>query len=177
MIITVGSKNPAKLEAVKEIIEEYDFLKGAEVIIMEVPVDLYGHPKTLEDTTKGALQRAKDAFVDCDYSFGIESGLMVMPYSKSGFMETTVCAIYDGKNHHLGLATAFEYPKIMMEQILNKGLDASQAVKKVGLTDHPKLGAERGIIHMLTKGRLTRKEQAKQSIMMALIHLENPNLY
>jgi non-canonical (house-cleaning) NTP pyrophosphatase len=35
------------------------------------------------------------------------------------------------------------------------------------------LGSAEGIIGVLTKGRLTRKEYVKQAITMALINLEN----
>ena len=58
-----------------------------------------------------------------------------------------------------------------------EGLDMSEACNKVGLTNNPKIGSEEGAIGILTKGRMTRKDYTKQSIITALIHLENAELY
>jgi inosine/xanthosine triphosphatase len=178
VIITVGSKNPVKIQAVKEIVKNYDFLGKAEIVGVDVEVDLYGHPKSLESTIEGAIDRAEKAFNrNSTYSIGLESGLMAVPKSKSGFMDVCVCAIYDGETSHLGISSAFEYPSKIMELIINRGLDGSQAVKEAGLSSHPKLGEGEGIIHLLTKGKINRKEHTMQALMMAIIHLQNPELY
>lgn len=65
-----------------------------------------------------------------------------------------------------------------MALILKGEADGSQAFKKLGITDNEKLGAAPGgIIGFLTSGKLTREEQIKQSVITALIQLENPKLY
>ena len=176
MRINVGSTNPVKVVAVEETICQYDMFKDAQIVPVGVKVEEFGHPKTLEDTIKGAIGRAKESFQNCDYSFGIESGLMPTPYTKSGYFETTVCAIYDGKDFHLGMSPSFEWPKKMTELIL-QGFDASQAFKEMGLNNHKKIGADVGAINTLTKGKINRKEYTKLSVMMALLHLENPGRY
>ena len=58
-----------------------------------------------------------------------------------------------------------------------QGRDGSQALKEVGITEHPKIGTEVGGIHPLSKGRMDRTEYNKIAIMMALLHLENPEHY
>lgn len=50
MKIHVGSKNATKLEAIQELITQYDCLSGAEVTGIDVPIEEFGHPKTLEET-------------------------------------------------------------------------------------------------------------------------------
>jgi len=179
MKINVGSKNQTKITAVKDAVKLYpDLFSNPEIIGVDASVDLYGHPKSLEETINGAMKRAKESFKDCDYSFGLEGGLMEAPKSKSGFMEVGACAIYDGKNFCLGLSPAYEWPKEVTKLILSGEADASQAFKQLGLTEHEKLGAvEGGIIGFLTKGKLTREDFTKYSIIMALIHLENKELY
>lgn len=98
MKINVGSQNNTKIQAVREAVSVYPHLfPDPEVIGIDVNVPEYGHPKNIKETVEGAIARAKKAFIDCDYSFGIEGGLMEVPYTKTGFMETGVCAIYDGK--------------------------------------------------------------------------------
>ncbi len=179
MKINVGSKNKTKLQAVTDALALYPKLfPNPEIIGVDTAVDLYGHPKNIDETVAGAVQRAKDAFRDCTYSFGLEGGLMEVPLSKSGFMEISVCAIYDGNNVHLGISPAFEWPKNVTDMVVRGAADASTAFKQLGLTQHEKLGAmDGGITGFLTHGRLTRENSITHSIIMALIQLEHPELY
>lgn len=177
MRVTVGSKNQVKINAVKEMIADYPLFAGAEIAGVEVSTHVGDQPRSLEETIKGAMNRAKNAWGECDYSFGVESGLMQIPFTKTGHMDFTVCAIFDGKEHHLGLSSAFEYPKEVTRLILEEGLNAEQASNKIGLSSNPKLGSAEGILGILTKGRYPRKEYTKEAIRMALIHLENKHLY
>jgi inosine/xanthosine triphosphatase len=176
MIINVGSKNPTKLAAVNNVISGHKLFSGAETKGVEVDIEEFGHPKTLEETILGAKQRAHQAFKDCTYSFGLESGMFKSKDAKSGYFETTVCAIYDGKQFHLGLSPSFEWPTKMVELIL-AGSDGSQAFKQIGLTEHKKIGTGEGGIHILTHGKLNRTKLNELAITMALIHLENPEHY
>ena len=179
MRINVGSKNPIKIKAVEDAVKLYPHLFPKPAITaVDVNVPLYGHPKSLKETVQGAITRAKEAFVNCDYSFGLEGGLMEVPFSETGFMEVGACAIYDGKKIHLGLAPAFEWPKKVTDLICSNKADASQAFKQLGLTHHEKLGAiEGGIIGFLTNNKLTREDFNKYSIIMALVRLERPEIY
>ncbi len=174
MRITIGSKNQVKVDAVKEIIRDYSFLSGAEVLALDIPSGVYKQPKSLDETLRGAMGRAKNAFQDSDYSFGIESGLMKVPYTKTGYMNVCACAIYDGKNYHLGISSAFEYPTNVTKLVFSEGLEIDEAIYKTGLTKNKRIGRSGGVIGYLTKGRLKRKEYIKQAIRTALIHLENP---
>jgi inosine/xanthosine triphosphatase len=177
MKINVASNNPVKIEAVKELVRSYDFLKNAEVDGLKINSGVSEQPKSLEETVKGAINRAKSAFSNCVYSFGIESGLMQVPQTKTGSMDFCVCAIYDGIQYHLGLSCAFEFPTKVTEMIHELGVDANEAFYRCGLTKNRKLGSSEGAIGMLTRGRITRKDYTKQAIQMALIHLENSHLY
>lgn len=97
MRINVGSKNKTKVKAVKNAVKLYPVLfPKPEIIGVDVNVSLFGHPKNLKETVQGAITRAKKSFVDCDYSFGLEGGLMEVPFSETGFMEVGACAVYDG---------------------------------------------------------------------------------
>jgi non-canonical (house-cleaning) NTP pyrophosphatase len=76
MKINVGSKNLTKIRAVEESVALYpDLFPDPEVVAVDVDVELYGHPKSINETVDGAIDRAKKAFSGCDYSFGIEGGL------------------------------------------------------------------------------------------------------
>jgi inosine/xanthosine triphosphatase len=179
MIIHVGSKNKTKIQAVKDALKLYPNLFSApEIIGVSVSVEEFGHPKNIEETITGAIERAKKAFRNCDYSFGLEGGLMEIPYSRSGVMEVGACAIYDGKEIYLGLSPAYEWPTEVTKLILSGKSDASKAFKELGYTEHEKLGAvEGGAIGFLTEGRLTREDFTKYSIIMALVQIEKSHLY
>ena len=177
MKINIGSKNKAKVDALKEILKEYPDFLNAEIISKDVGTGVADQPKSLDETIKGAMNRAKNCFDNCEYSVGLESGLMKVPETKTGYMDFTACAIYDGKNFHLGLSSAFEYPIELTKHVLDNGTDISAAAKKLGFTKSDTIGAEEGMIGILTKGRLNRKEYTKQAIRTALIHLENKELY
>ena len=173
----MGSKNKTKVNAVAELLKDYPMFKGAEVFGVDVKVEEFGHPKNIEETVIGAINRAKQAYENNDYGFGIEGGLINVPHTKSGHMELAACAIFDGKQVHIGLSSACEWPTKVIDAILNKGMDGSQAMKAVGLTAHEKFGEKEGLVGILTKGRTNRTEWNKQAVVMALIHLENPELY
>lgn len=173
MKINIGSKSAAKVSALKELLREYDFLSEAEVVPVSVASNVSEQPKSLEETVQGAINRAKNAFRDCDYSVGIESGIASVPQAKRGFMNICACVVYDGRQHHLGLSSAFEYPERVVDHMIGEGLSLAQAFHKAGYAESPEIVAKNGVISFLTKGRIDRKEYTKQSIINALIHLEN----
>lgn len=173
MKIIVGSKNKVKVEAVAEILKDYPHLSHADVEGAEADSGVSAQPKSLDETIKGAMNRARTVFSNCDYSIGLESGLMEVPHTKGGYMDLCVCAIYDGTEFHLGLSSAWEFPdKAITDLMVNGGMDMSQAINKAGLTKNPAIGSEEGAIGILTKGRMDRKEYTKQALRTALIHLE-----
>ncbi|MDA1337332.1 MAG: inosine/xanthosine triphosphatase [bacterium] len=172
MKIHIGSKNKAKIDAVTELLDEYPHLRNADIHSFETSSSVADQPKSLEETVQGAMGRAKEVFQNSTYGFGIESGLMKVPNTKSGFMDVCVCAIYDGTEYHLGLSSAWEAPKKVMEYMLNDGLNMSDAACKAGLTDDQQIGSGKGLVGIMTKGRLDRKAYTKEAIRTALIHLE-----
>ena len=176
MRVGVGSKNKTKVNAVAEVLRDYPMFNDAEVHSVDVKIEQFGHPKSLEETVAGAVDRAKQAYRGHDYGFGIESGLMAVPQTKSGYMEVAVCAIYDGGQIHMGLSQAYEWPRKVITSILD-GLDGSQAMKTAGLTQHEKIGEHEGFVGVFAKGRTNRTEYNKGAIVMALMHLENPEHY
>lgn len=177
MKINVGSKNKVKIEAVSELLKSYPDFKDADFFGKEVDSKVSHQPKTLDETIEGAMNRAKNAFENCDYSFGLESGLIKVPYTKTGYMDTTACAIYDGKNFHLGLSSCFEYPVKVTEYVLENNKELSDAFRELGFTTKQKIGEEEGIIGVLTKGKFNRKQYTQEAIRMAMVHLENKELY
>lgn len=175
--ISVGSKNNVKVDAVREIFLEYPLLAEAVITSMEVDSGVGNQPKSLEAAIVGAKNRARAAFVNCDLSVGLESGIMPVPHSRTGWMDFTACIIFDGQKTCLGLSSCFEYPKEVTRLLIEENMEASYAFRSAGLTDHERIGYAEGAIGILTNGRLTRKEYTKQALRTALIQLEHPELY
>lgn len=172
--VKVASKNPAKVAAVEEILKEYPFLDGVFIESVEPVPGKTDQPRTLEETVAGAIHRATGAFTDCDYAIGIESGLMPVPGTKSGYMDVCVCVIHDGEQNHLGLSSAWEAPNPeFMRMIVEDGMNMSDVTKHLGLTNAEYVGWGEGAIGIFTKGRLDRKNFTKQALRTALIHLEH----
>ncbi|MEK7183967.1 MAG: DUF84 family protein, partial [Patescibacteria group bacterium] len=168
MKIGVGSKNKTKVNAVAEILLDYPRYRDAAIAGVDVQIEQFGHPKSLEATVNGAVDRAKQAYPDHDLGIGIESGLMPVPQTKTGHMEVAVCAIYDGAQIYLGLSQAYEWPPKVLDKILS-GMDGSQAIKATGLTQQEKIGEEDGFVGLFSGGRIKRTEYNKGAVVMALL--------
>jgi inosine/xanthosine triphosphatase len=177
MKIGIGSTNQVKINAVKEVIALYDMFNGAEIVPVKTSSGVADQPLSLEETIQGAKNRAKAAYEENDFGIGLESGLIEVPHTKTGMMDTCVCVIYDGREYHIGLSAAFEYPIKVTETVRAGTRDISQAFHEHKLTENPNIGTAEGAIGILTKGRLNRTDYTKQALTMALIHLENPELY
>lgn len=177
MKIHIGTKSPVKIQAVVDTISDYNIFKNAIIKTFMVNSGVSNQPMSLEETITGAKNRAEVIFKGSDYSFGIESGLMVVPESKTGYMNVSVCAVCDGVEFHLGLASCFEFPREVTRLAVEEDMEISTAFKKAGLTTHDKIGYAEGGIGFMSKGRLCSVEYYKQSVLTALIHLENKDLF
>lgn len=177
-MINVGSTNPAKVEAVKEVLSEYELFNDVEVKGTSVDSGVSDQPKSLDETIKGAINRAQGAWNrQTTISLGLESGIFPVPYTKSGYMDVCVCAIYDGKSIALGMSEALEFPRELTKMIIEKKVNANEAARLTGLTSKKEVGSDEGIVGIVTKGRVSRKDYTKSAIRMALVHLEHPDLY
>lgn len=180
MNVALGTTNSIKIQAVEEVIENYSQFANANVYSFSVPSEINEQPLSLEETILGAKNRAKNAYAacnSCNYSFGIESGLFEANGTQTGFLEACICCIYDGANYCTGMSCGFEIPPNILALVLDKNRDLGQACYESGITTNSKLGSAEGLIGILSKGRIDRKEYTKQCIITALIQLENALWY
>jgi inosine/xanthosine triphosphatase len=180
MVIAIGSTNEAKVLAVKEVILTSPGFSTEEVFSVSTSSGVSDQPLSLQETILGAKNRARNAFEKCNpckISFGIESGLMKTPDVTTGFIHVSVCSIFDGENHYIGLSTGFEIPQQILDLVLNNKMDLSQACLHSGISTNAKIGSTEGLIGILTKGKVDRKEYSKQSVFAAILQLENATWY
>jgi inosine/xanthosine triphosphatase len=179
MKIAIGTKNKGKLAAIERAINEYPMLFGAELVGLDVGSDVSDQPKSLPETITGAKNRARKAYESsgADLGFGLESGIFPVPEAKSDYMDTSVCAIYDGKNYHLGFSSCFEYPKELITKVIEEGKEITHAALECGFSNDENFHQGIGMIGILTKGRISRIDYSYQAVQTAMIHLENEAHY
>ncbi|CAM3968682.1 DUF84 family protein [Mesobacillus thioparans] len=78
MKVAVGSKNPAKINAVKEAFKESAF----EIVSIDAQSGVSDQPMSDEETIKGAVNRAIEAAekVGAEIGIGLEGGVQQTPY-------------------------------------------------------------------------------------------------
>lgn len=172
MKIIVASKNPNKVEAVKETFAEYEFtnLAISSVEALNAPEQPIG----MDAICTGAKGRAEEVFSDCDLSVGIESGVLII--ENKTMINLCVCSLYNGREHFLGVSSGFGIPENIAKYV-REGKNISEACKLAGITDHEYLGYAQGLIGILSKGKLDRKKYTKQAIEMALMHYNGNEMY
>lgn len=158
--IAVGSLNPAKVEAVRSVMER--IYGQVRIIPKDVPSGVPEQPFG-DETLKGAKNRAKAALGDCDLSVGIEAGVFEM---YGDLYDIQHCAIIDQKGiMTVGMGSGFRYPDSVTELVRN-GKTVGEAVKIVYGSE---VGSERGAIGILSRGLLDRKGLTEQSVLNAML--------
>jgi len=173
MNVVVGSKNPVKLNATRNILGRIygDITVSSTNVDSGVPDQPFG----LDQTVKGAVNRAKNAFSEeFDLSVGIESGLLMVPETLTGYIDLQWCAIYDGNNITIGASSGFEYPPSVIKEVLN-GVEVGDVMDKVtGVND---LGQKKGAVSYLSRDMLNRTENTEECVLTAMIPRMNNDIY
>jgi len=173
MKVAVGTKNPVKVKATRNILEK--IYSSVEVTGVNVDSGVRDQPIGLDETVQGALTRAKNAYNhDLDLSVGIESGLLETPHSITGYLDLQWCCIYDGEKETLGVSAGFEYPPAVVAEVL-KGREVGHIMDQVTGVD--KLGQKTGAVSYLSRGMLDRMGNTEQCVLMAMIPRMNEDVY
>jgi len=182
--ICVGSLNPTKVKAVQVAFNQY--FKNFKVYNIKSDSKVSNQPIGLKNITEGAINRAthslnymitKKKIQYNIFGVGIESGLVEVPYTKSGFMDFQFCVIINSeKKISLGSGIAFEYPKFVIDQILE---DHDKEIGEImgNLAGNANLKNESGAISFLSKNAITRTIILTQAVVCALLPFINENLY
>ncbi len=171
MRVAVGSTNPTKVEGVKLAFESY--FERVEVIPKKVNSGVSSQPIG-DEVILGAINRARNAYGDCDFSVGIEAGLFPFKNTITGYVDFQVAVIYDGEKYSLGFGPGFEFPPFVVENAL-RGMEVGRIMSNfTGIKD---IGKRMGAIHYLTKGKVSRIDLTRIAVKMALIPWLNEKLY
>ncbi|PIE70973.1 MAG: inosine/xanthosine triphosphatase [Deltaproteobacteria bacterium] len=169
MDVCLGSKNPVKFAAVQAVLTDWNIPGGVRLSARAVTSGVADQPVGMDLTVRGARNRAMAAKEGGDWGIGLESGVIPVPQTRSGYMNVTVCALYDGSEMYIGLGPAFELPPELANGVVRQGMELDDAVSAAGLTDNPRIGYAEGLIGILSNGQVTRADYSRPAVSMALV--------
>ena len=171
--IVVASKNPVKLDAVKEGLSVF-FKDEIELLGVSVESGVSDQPMSDAETLLGAANRVKNAetgFAGHDFYVGIEGGVEELD---SGLMAFAWMVI--SKNGTLGKArTAGFFLPPQVAELVHQGIELGDADDQVFRKENSK--QQNGAVGLLTHDVLTRKSLYVPAVQLAFIPFLNPELY
>jgi inosine/xanthosine triphosphatase len=173
MIIAVGTKNPAKVKGIKQAFAKY--FSDIEVHTIDASSVAKAQPRGLEDMAAGATARAKFALLEAggDFGVGVEAGIFMIGDT---YFDNQVAAIADQSGKvTLGHSAGYSLPREAIKKLFDEGKELERWAEKVsGINE---VGDKGGLIHFLTKGRMSRTDLTEQCVVTALIPRLHPDIY
>ena len=176
MKILVGSKNPVKLDAVKETFLLY--FENVEVIGMSVNSEVPDQPIN-EETFTGAENRAdkleklnSELSLDAEFFIGIEGGIQQI--YKKWFAFGCMCIIHKSGKKSFGTSAHFELPEIVTKQLLERK-ELGHVMDEIMQQENTK--QKGGAISYFTNGKMNRKELYTPGLISALVPFQHEEMY
>lgn len=174
--IIVGSKNPVKVNAVKEsfqtVFPDIDF----EVEGISAPSKVADQPIGDNETLLGARNRAlfcKEKMPGADYWVGVEGGVDQNIEGMSVFAWMIIIE-KDSDIEGKAKTGTFYLPKVV-QQLVNEGMELGEADDKIFGKRNSKQGS--GSVGILTHGLIDRTVYYKEALILAIIPFVNKTLY
>ncbi len=176
MRVLVGSENPVKIGAVRDVFENY--FSGVEVIGISVASGVPAQPVG-EETFLGAENRAR-ALVTLNavqglaarFCVGLEGGIAQL--HGRWFAFGVLCVADAAGRLGFGLSPLFEMPPVMLADVL-AGEELGHVVDRLSGDHNSK--QKGGAIAFLTRGRVDRRSLYAQGLAMALVPFLNQEMY
>lgn len=158
MIISVGSTNPTKLEAVRiavtEVHTKLGLIGDLDFRTHDVPSGVSPQPMSDEETVLGARNRARaalEAQPDADIAFGLEGGVMEIGYEL--FSTVWICVVDQKGKEFCANGARFQLPDVLSEAI-RAGQEMGPAMDEI--TGRQGIRHQEGMIGVVTGGVITR---------------------
>ena len=172
MKIAVGTTSELKLRAVISAFSRAGI--SAEVIGFKVDSGVEKQPFGFDEIDFGAYTRAKNALAQdptADYGLGIESGIITRALQ---YFDLACCIVVNRGGAMVGksYSAAVEIPQNVVKMINGEGLDAGEAVQKLGGVK------EKDPTLWLSDGLLSRDKTIADAVFLALTReFLNPAAY
>lgn len=168
MKILVGSKNPVKIESVKEAFELY--YEKVQIISRDVDSGVKAQPVNVE-TYLGAENRAlalkkinEDEKLNADFMIGVEGG--IKETFGRWFAFGCMCLLDENGNKSFGTSAHFQLPGDVVKRLL-KGEELGHVMDDIQNQKNTK--QKLGAICYFTEGKMNRKELYIPGIISAII--------
>lgn len=176
MKILIGSKNPVKVESVKEAFSK--FYDDFEVISVSVSSDVPDQPFDME-TYEGAKNRAlnlkkvnEEKSLGADFFVGIEGGIINL--LSRNFSASIFCIADKEGRLSFSSSNNYELPSQVIEEI-KKGKELGQVMDELSGIDNSK--HKGGAVEFFTNSVLNRKDLYVQGMIAAMIPFINKSIY
>jgi inosine/xanthosine triphosphatase len=171
--IVVASKNPVKIEAVREGLSAF-LNDSIEILGVSVDSGVSDQPMSNADTLIGAKNRVNNAmfqFSGYDFYVGIEGGV---EDSDSGLMAFAWIVISNGEKTGKARTAGFFLPP-EVARLVHEGMELGDADDIVFAKSNSK--QQNGAVGLLTNDVITRKSLYLPAVQMAFIPFLNQELY
>jgi inosine/xanthosine triphosphatase len=169
--LSVGSKNPAKVDAVRAAARHY-WGEAAQVVGHDVPSGVRAQPLGHEETQQGALTRARGALAaepGALLGLGLEGGVVVIAGQP---VMMAYVAITDGVRDVVVPSVGTPLP-LAWAEALEQGAELRPFVQAAGHAYDYK----QGVVGLLTNGALQRDDTFRAAVTTGLAPWVNPALY
>jgi len=170
-LVAIGSRNRAKVKGVRRAFRR--FFRGTEFKEVDLTTRVKTQPMGLDQTAKGARQRAELAIKEgeADFGVGVEAGIIRLAQEDAEggfFLNVQIAAVVDSSGRlSFGSSSGFPIPTKFVSLI---GFEQAELDKYAHeLTGAKKIREEDGVVYHLSKGRLSRVEMTEQCVSMALV--------
>jgi inosine/xanthosine triphosphatase len=172
MKVRVGSQNPVKMAAVRSAFSVRFPGETIEYEGVEAASGVSEQPMTIEETIRGARNRAMNAANHAaEFAVGIEGGLSLYDIDGREYgLEISWICVLDCRSGESEVASAPGFPVFpkVLEHI-HRGLNLSDAMHKE--YDIPEIGKGNGVIGWLSDDRITRESSNADAVLLALSSL------
>ncbi len=168
----VGSRNPAKIEAVRRALAR--LAPGCALEAVDVPSGVPDQPVGDHATRQGARNRAKAALevTGADVAFGLEGGVEHEP--PVVWLVSWVAAVTRDGRHGDASGLRMRLPKVVTER-LAAGEELGTVIDE--LFDVRESKQQSGAVGLLTEGFVTRTDAFSDLVAMACAPLLRPDLF
>lgn len=174
MIVSIGSTNPVKINAVKTAFKKVWPDKKFKFLSFEVDSGVSKQPMSDLESTKGARNRAKIAMEKSksDFSVGLEGGLQKV--GNKWFDSGWIVVLNKKSEEGIGSSIKMQTPAKMFKHI-KRGLELGEVDDLLFDTKNSK--QKQGHFGLMTRNKIDRSRAYRDAVISALVRFINSRLF
>lgn len=162
MKLALGSTNAAKRRAV-------ELAAGLAPLCVAVPSGVSAQPMSADETVRGAIQRARNAFAavpGASLALGLEGGVDFDALHTRHWHLLSVCAAWDGRTLHVAHGVHMPLPDTVGVRLSEGGIELAAIID--ALSGQQGSNHAEGAYGLLSAGQLTRAAVFRDAVVAAL---------